>query len=397
MRPTRSSGPSSHRSGKGTFVALRPLWGASVAVAVLALTACTSTPAPTPSRTVLDLHVTGSVGISMPADEGSRWLDAGNAIDSLLTTWGADVTLEFAPDDPATQAQQISDLVTAGVDILIVTPVDATALAVPLQEATAAGVQVIAYDRLIRDTPDVNYYVGFDTFGVGMQRAWAGLNGLGLTDLDGNPTGPVPEEPYGVEVFFGDITDRTYYYGYNGTWRQVLELSMEDGGIMVPSGQTAPEAVATADGDPQAAAARMSDLLTSVYTDGVPLNAVVASSDDMALAIAQTLRDAGRSPGSDDWPVIVGTGASLDAVRAVRSGELYATVLTDDRQLQEAGAYLAASILLDQQLDSLNVKDYDNGARTVPAFLVPGAIVTAQTLDALVIQSGYYTRDQVGG
>ncbi len=366
-------------------------------VAVLALTACTSGPAPVPSRTVLDLHVTGSVGISMPADEGARWLDAGNAIDTLLTTWGADVTLDFSPDDATAQAQQISDLVTAGVDILIVAPVDPTALAAPLQAAAAAGVEVISYDRLIRDTPDVNYYVGFDTFGVGMERAWAALHGLGLTDLEGNPTGPVPEEPYGVEVFFGDITDRDYYYGYNGTWRQVLELSVDNGAIMVPSGQTAPEAVATAGGDPQAAAARMSQLLESVYADGVPLDAVVASTDDMALAIAQTLRDAGRSPGSDNWPVIVGTGASLDAVRAVRSGELYATVLTDDRQLQEAAAYLAASILLDQQLDSLNIKDYDNGARTVPAFLVPGVIVTADTIDPLVIGTGVYTRDQVGG
>lgn len=375
-------------------VRFRPAIAIATVLTVTMLSACTGGAEPTPSRTVLDLDVTGTVGITLPAGEGSRYLEAGSAIETLLTTWGATVDLRYSGPDPADQADQITAMVDAGADLLIVTPVQADALAQPLAAAREAGVPVIAYDRLIRDTPDVDYYVGFDRFGIGVQVGWAALSGLGLGDLNGDPTGALPDEPYPLEVFAGDLAAPDFYYGYNGTVRQVLELSAEQGSTTFGSGQSAPDAVATTDA--RSAAARMTQLLQTVYTEGVSLRAVTTAGDDIAAAVIASLRDHGLSPGSDQWPVVVGVGATTEGLRAIESGEQYATILTDDRLVHEAAAYLAASVLLGEQLDSLNVKDYDNGARTVPALLVPGTIVTADNLQATIIDSGYASRSEIG-
>lgn len=364
--------------------------------------ACTAVnapdPIPVPTRTVAALDVSGVVGISLPASEDPVWEITGARLTEILEGWGVEVVLEYAGSASA-QAQDVEAMVADGVNLVLIGAVDDEPMIEPVAAAEEAGIPVVSYDRMLWDTPGVDYHVGFDRFEIAADAGNAALQGIGVTDAEGGRTGVVPPVPAAVEIFTGDMTDPAYFFGYNGLVRGSLEFAAADGLISIPSGHTSPEQTETVAPFDEAAQERMVELLETVYADGAPLAAVATVGDDIALGVVAALRGAGYSPGDDRWPAVTGVGGSLEAVRAVQRGELFATVLRDERVLQETAAYAVAGILSGEFPEDLTTTGwgYESGVGTVPTFLVPGVSVTAATLEDAVLRSGYYTQAQLGG
>ena len=114
-----------------------------------------------------DAEDKGTVGIAMPTQSAERWIDDGNNIVEQLEELGYDTILQYGEDDVQNQVSQIENMITRGVDYLVIASIDGSALTDVLQTAADQEITVIAYDRLLMNSEHVDYYVTFDNFGVG--------------------------------------------------------------------------------------------------------------------------------------------------------------------------------------------------------------------------------------
>jgi putative multiple sugar transport system substrate-binding protein len=337
----------------------------------------------------------GLIGVAMPTRSSERWIQDGEAVQSALEDQGYSVDLQYAEDDIPTQVSQIENMITRGAEALIIASIDGTTLSEVLQTAADADIPVIAYDRLIRDSENVDYYASFDNFVVGQQQAWSVLNGLGLTELDGTPIDDAPEGPFNIELFAGSLDDNNAYFFFDGAM-DVLQPLIDDGTLVVQSGQTDIEQVATLRWDGETAQSRMEDIITAYYSDGTTVDAVLSPYDGISRGIISALTDAGYSVG-DDWPIISGQDAELDSVRAIERGEQYATIFKDTRELAGVAVDMAVAILNDEEPEINNDTDYDNGVKVVPSFLLDPVIVVQDNITEVLVDSGYWTEEEING
>src|SRR5690606_19772148 len=149
-----------------------------------------------------------TIGIAMPTKSSARWIDDGNNMVKQFQEAGYDTDLQYAEDDIPNQLAQVENMITKGVDVLVIAAIDGTTLSNALANAAAADIKVIAYDRLIRDTPDVDYYATFDNFQVGVQQANTVVQGLKERFPD--------VKPWNVELFGGSPDDNNAYFFYDG-------------------------------------------------------------------------------------------------------------------------------------------------------------------------------------
>jgi putative multiple sugar transport system substrate-binding protein len=181
------------------------------------------------------VYAEGLVGISMPTKSSARWIADGDNMVKELEAAGYTADLQYAEDDIPNQLAQIENMVTKGVDVLVIAAIDGTTLSNALENASAAGVKVIAYDRLIRDSGNVDYYATFDNFKVGVQQATSLVEGLKSRFGDG---------PYNVELFGGSPDDNNAYFFYNGAM-SILQPLIDDGTVVIQSGQMGMDKVGT--------------------------------------------------------------------------------------------------------------------------------------------------------
>ncbi|ANP71323.1 Sugar ABC transporter substrate-binding protein [Cryobacterium arcticum] len=337
----------------------------------------------------------GLVGVAMPTKSSERWINDGNAVKEQLEAKGFKVDLQYAEDDIPTQVSQIENMITKGAKALIVASIDGTTLTSVLQDAADADIPVIAYDRLIRDTDNVSYYASFDNFKVGQQQAWSMLNGLGLVGLDGTPTDGAPAGPFNVELFAGSPDDNNATFFYNGAM-DVLQPLIDDKTIVVKSGQTDFNTAATLRWDGEEAQSRMENILTSTYSDGSKVNGILSPYDGISRGIISALEGAGYSTGAE-WPVISGQDAELDSVKAIVSGEQYATIFKDTRKLAEVAVSMTLALLNGDTPEINNTTDYDNGVKVVDSYLLDSAIVVKDNITEQLVDSGYWTQAEIDG
>jgi putative multiple sugar transport system substrate-binding protein len=337
----------------------------------------------------------GLVGIAMPTRSSERWIQDGDALKAQFEEAGFEVDLQYAEDDIPTQVSQIENMVTKGAVALVVAAIDGTTLTNVLEEAASQDVVVIAYDRLLRETDAVSYYATFDNFKVGQQQAWSVLNGLGLTELDGTPIEGAPEGPFNIELFAGSLDDNNAFFFFEGA-ESVLNPLIEDGTLVVKSGQTDINAVATLRWDGETAQSRMEDILASQYSDGTKVDAVLSPYDGISRGIISALTDAGYVVG-EDFPIISGQDAELDSVKAIIAGEQYATIFKDTRELAAKAAEMTIAALSGEEPEINDTETYDNGVKIVPSYLLEPYIVVADNIQEQLVDSGYWTEEEING
>ncbi|MCO7204295.1 sugar ABC transporter substrate-binding protein [Microbacterium sp. CnD16-F] len=336
----------------------------------------------------------GLIGVAMPTKSSERWIQDGDAVKKALEDQGYKVDLQYAEDDIPTQVSQIENMITKGAEALIVASIDGTTLTEALQNAADADIPVIAYDRLIKGTENVDYYATFDNELVGNQQAWTVLNGLGLTDLEGNKLDDAPEGPFNIELFAGSLDDNNAFFFFNGAM-DVLKPYIEDGTLVVKSGQTSIEQAATLRWDGETAQSRMEDILTANYSDGTQVDAVLSPYDGISRGIISALADAGYSVG-EEWPIISGQDAEVDSVKAILSGEQYATIFKDTRELAKVAADMAVAVLNDEEPETNDTTTYDNDVKVVPSYLLAPVPVVKDNVQSALVDTGYWTAEELG-
>ncbi|MBM7818731.1 putative multiple sugar transport system substrate-binding protein [Cellulosimicrobium cellulans] len=369
---------------------------ASAAMAAsLVLTACGGGGAGTGSGDgEVDADGTVTVGVAMPTQTSERWIADGDAVKEGLEGLGYDVDLQFAGDDIPTQTQQIDSMITAGVDVLVIASIDGTALSSQLDAAGAAGIPVIAYDRLIRDSEHVDHYVTFDNHAVGVAQANALLHGLGVTDRDGTPTGDAPG-PFNIELFAGSPDDNNATFFFDGAM-ETLQPFIDDGTLVVKSGQVDFDTVATLRWSQEAAQKRMEDLLTSTYADGTVLHGVLSPYDGLSRGIITALQGVGLGPTiTEGLPVVTGQDAEIASVKLIADDVQSSTIFKDTRKLADSAVSATRSFVEGEEPEANDTETYDNGVKVVPAYLLEVDTVFAEDIQGLLVDSGYYTQAEV--
>lgn len=365
---------------------------ATLAVGALALSACSSTGGGAGGGEGGEDG--GLIGVAMPTKSSERWIQDGNAVKKALEDQGYQVDLQYAEDDIPTQVSQIENMITKGAEALIVASIDGTTLTEALQNAADAEIPVIAYDRLIKGTENVDYYATFDNALVGRQQAWTVLNGLGLTDLEGKPLDGAPAGPFNIELFAGSLDDNNAFFFWDGAM-EVLEPLIDDGTLVVKSGQTDIEQAATLRWDGETAQSRMEDILTANYSDGTQVDAVLSPYDGISRGIISALEGAGYSTGAE-WPIISGQDAEVDSVKAILAGEQYATIFKDTRELAKVAADMAAAALKGEEPEVNDTETYDNDVKVVPSFLLAPVPVVKDNVESSLVDTGYWTAEELG-
>src|SRR4051794_16750181 len=285
------------------------------------------------------------VGISMPTQTSQRWIADGANVEKSLKDLGYKTDLQFANDDIPTQVSQIENMLTKGAKALIIAAIDGTTLTDVLAKAKEQNVKVIAYDRLINGTPNVDYYTTFDNYTVGVQQATSLLTGLGLVDASGKKVDG--KGPFNVELFAGSPDDNNANFFWTGAM-DTLKPYLDAGTLKVPSGQTKFEQAAILRWQAPVAQKRMEDVITSAYSSGTKLNGVLSPYDGLSIGIISALTSTGGyAKGS--LPVVTGQDAEKGSVKTIVAGEQYSTILKDPRQLGAQAVKMIDAVLKGQE------------------------------------------------
>ncbi|WOH84360.1 multiple monosaccharide ABC transporter substrate-binding protein [Bradyrhizobium sp. BEA-2-5] len=324
-----------------------------------------------------------TVGIAMPTKSSARWIDDGNNMVKVLKERGYNTDLQYAEDDIPNQLSQVENMVTKGAKALVIAAIDGTTLSDVLKQAKAKGITVIAYDRLIRGTPNVDYYATFDNFQVGVLQAQSIEQGLGLKEGKG---------PFNIELFGGSPDDNNAYFFYNGAM-SVLKPYIDSGKLVVASGQMGMDKVATLRWDGATAQARMDNLL-SAYYGNKKLNAVLSPYDGISIGIISSLKGVGYGSAGQPMPIISGQDAEVPSIKAMLRGDQYSTIFKDTRDLAKVTADMVDAALAGKQVTVNDTKTYENGVKTVPSYLLKPVVVDKTNWEKVLIDSGYYKRSQ---
>ncbi|RKR85854.1 monosaccharide ABC transporter substrate-binding protein (CUT2 family) [Micromonospora pisi] len=336
------------------------------AVALLALTACSSrSDSDSSGSTGSDKGFAADalIGVALPAKTSENWVLAGDLFTNGLKEAGfqADVQYAAASGTVADQQSQISAMVTKGAKVIVIGATDAAQLSTQVEQAKQAGAAVIAYDRLITNSKDVDYYVAYDNFKVGQLQGEALLKGM----KEKKPNGP-----YTIELFAGSSDDNNSGVFFNGAM-DVLKKEIDAGNVIVGSGQTDIKQVATDGWKAENAQRRMDTLLNGSYTNGKTLDGVLSPNDTLARAIITSVKGAGKP-----LPVVTGQDSEVESVKSIMAGEQYSTINKDTRTLVKQTIQMVKDLQGGKEPEVNDTKSYNNGVKVVPSFLLPPVIVT---------------------
>jgi putative multiple sugar transport system substrate-binding protein len=327
----------------------------------------------------------GMVGIAMPTKSSSRWISDGESMVKEFEAAGYAADLQYAEDDIPNQLAQIENMITKGAKVLVIAAIDGTTLSNALENAAAAGIKVVAYDRLIRDSGNVDYYTTFDNFQVGVLQAESLVQCLKERFPDA--------KPFNVELFGGSPDDNNAFFFYDGAM-SVLQPMIDAGDIAIPSGQQGMDVVGTLRWDGTVAQARMDNLLSANYGDKV-LNGALSPYDGLSIGILSSVKGVGYGSGDLAMPCVTGQDAEIASVKSMMAGEQYSTVFKDTRELAKVTVKLVDAVLSGGEPEINDTKTYDNGVKVVPSYLLKPVALGVDGIQATLVDSGYYTADQL--
>jgi len=360
------------------------------AAMTVGLTACGGQTRDTGTSASAGTEAGGLIGIAMPTKSLERWNNDGANLESDLEAMGYTTTLQYADNKVDQQISQIQNMINQNPKVLVIASIDGTALGPVLQTAADAGIKIIAYDRLINGTDNVDYYATFDNYLVGQLQGQFIETQLGLKDGKG---------PFNLEPFSGSPDDNNAKFFFSGAW-DVLQPYVAKGQLVVQSGK-APKSdddwasIGIQGWDSGKAQSEMQNRLNSFYTGDTKVDVVLSPNDSLALGIEQALDSAGYTPGTD-WPIVTGQDADLANVKNMLADKQSMTVWKDTRTLGDEVAKMVDQIVTGQTVDVNNKTDYNNGNKDVPSYLLQPEVVTKDTVESTLVGKGYYTKDQLG-
>ena len=361
---------------------------AATAALALGLSGCGGGRAGVQSSTEAGANKGALIGVAMPTKTSERWIDDGNNVSKKLEELGYKVDLQYANDKVPDQQQQIESMLNKGAKALIIAAIDGTALTQQLKSAGDTGVKVIAYDRLINGSPNVDYYVTFDNEKVGVQQATSLLTGLGVLDKDGKDSGK--KGPYNIELFAGSPDDNNATFFWNGAM-SVLKPYMDSGVLKVPSGQTQFSQAAIQQWQLKTAQDRMETILNGFYAKGnVKLDGVLSPYDGLSRGILNATKSA-----AIDNPIVTGQDAEKPSDKLILDGVQYSTIFKDTRKLGHQAATMTNDLLTGKDPEVNDTKTYDNKVKVVPSYLFEPVVVTKDNVQSDVISSGYHTQAEL--
>lgn len=337
---------------------------------------------------------TGKIGISMPTQSLERWNRDGSYLDEQFKAAGFETILTYSDNDSGRQVNDIQNMLAEDVDLLIVAAIDGEALNTVMNEAAEAEVPVISYDRLILNDA-VSYYVSFDNYTVGTLQGQYVESALDLANAG--------DKTYNIEFTAGDPADNNAGYFFNGAF-DVLKPYIDAGTLVVVSGQTEFDAVATAQWNTDTAMERAQNILASYYADGTQLDAWVCSNDSTALGVAQALES--DYAGSNDI-IVTGQDGDIANLKNIVDGKQTMTVYKNVSNeaivtLELAKAMLSGATIDASLCDSFGVEcaydteSYETSAgNKCPSFLLVPSVITKDNLQELV-DTGLYVMGDDG-
>ena len=344
-------------------------------VMVLALTACgggrteTAAPAEKPAENnaaaapeapaaEAGIEAGATIGVSLPWLGTQNWKEAEEMFKTELEAAGFKPLIQAA-DNKVPQQQQIESMIQNGAKVIVVGPIDGTQLGAVLEEAKAAGVYVIGYDRLLENTTGVDGVVQFGSVKTGELQAQALLDGL--KEMKG-------EGPWNIELFGGGPADPNAPNFFKGAM-SVLQPLIDDGTLTVVSGQMDFTQCATQDWDNSKAQARMDSLLSGFYSDK-EIHGVLSPNDGIARAIITSCEQAGQ-----EIPAISGLDAENESVEWVWAGRQYSTVAKPTDALVAQTIEIIKSLQAGNGMPATDVK-VNNGKIDVLVYELPPVVVT---------------------
>ena len=324
------------------------------------------------------------IGVSMPTQSLQRWNQDGAYLKEKLEKAGYEVELQYANNDVTQQVSQIENMITSKCEVLIIAAVDGDSLVNVLADAKEEGIPVIAYDRLIMKTDAVSYYATFDNYMVGTIQGEFIESALDLKNAAG---------PFNMEVFAGSPDDNNARFFYQGAY-DVLSPYIDAGKLVVVSGQKDFETCAIPAWEAETAQNRMDDLLTAHYATGTQLDVVLSPNDSIAIGIANALDNSDYTPG-EDWPIITGQDCDIPNMKNIIAGKQSMSIFKDTRTLADQTVAMVNAIVDKKEVPVNDTETYDNGIKVVPTFLCEPVFGDINNYQELLIDSGYYTEDQL--
>ena len=323
----------------------------------------------------------GLIGVAMPTKDLQRWNQDGSNMEAQLKEAGYDVDLQYASNDIQTQVSQIENMISNGCKLLVIASIDGDSLGTVLAQAKENGIPVIAYDRLIMNSDAVSYYATFDNYMVGTVQGNYIKDQLDLDNADG---------PFNIELITGDPGDNNARFFFGGAM-DVLQPYIDSGKLVVKSGQTSFEECATANWSTETAQSRFDAIIASNYSDGTQLDAVLASNDSTALGVANSL--AANYTGK--YPILTGQDCDIASVKNMIAGKQSMSVFKDTRTLATQVVKMVDAIMKGGEAPVNDTKSYDNGTGIIPSYLCEPVFADVNNYKELLIDSGYYTEDDL--
>ena len=299
------------------------------------------------------------IGVSLPWLGTQNWKEAEEMFKTELEAAGFKPLIQAADNKVPQQQQQIESMIQNGAKVIVVGPIDGTQLGAVLEEAKAAGVYVIGYDRLLENTTGVDGVVQFGSVKTGELQAQALL--YGLKEMKG-------EGPWNIELFGGGPADPNAPNFFKGAMT-VLQPLIDDGTLTVVSGQMDFTQCATQDWDNSKAQARMDSLLSGFYADK-EIHGVLSPNDGIARAIITSCEQAGQ-----EIPAISGLDAENETIEWIWAGRQYSTVAKPTDALVAQTIEIIKSLQAGNGMPATDVI-VNNGKIDVAVYELPPVVVT---------------------
>jgi putative multiple sugar transport system substrate-binding protein len=344
--------------------------GAAVAaIAMVTLAGCStgrSSGSSTGSSTSIKKGDT--IGVALPAKTSQNWVLAKAAFQKAIVGAGfkADIQYASATNTVPDQQNQISSMTTKKDKVLIIAAQDGSQLGSQVAAAKAAKETVIAWDRNILNTKDVDYYVAFNNYKVGQLQANALLTGMKARG---------EKAPFHIEIFAGASTDANATVFYNGSM-SVLNPLIKSGQVLVASGQTSFQQTETDGWLAQNAQTRATNLLTKYYASGQPLDGILSPNDTLGDAIITAVQQAGLKV-----PIVTGQDSQTSAIPLIMNGTQYSTIYKNTDEEAAAAVKLVTELSKGEKVAGLSTTDKTNsynGVITVPYVSLTPILVTKE-------------------